>query len=261
VSPLSFVHGLGMSTKEGAGAKRSNDDFRGRSIFVRVPFMCDKCKFHHGEKWFVLKDSYLVYMNPNSALIGFPMLIDKAFSLEQGFRKTGTNNGIRIKNLQRSMIIKFEKDDERDVWFNALMNVKNKCLLSEQHSFNSYAPKRQQQYAQWLVIYFLSHLEFGFFLQNLNWRRIKLFLILNRFVNGQSYMEAVAKAILAAREEIFITDWWLSPELTLIRPCDDDSMRLDNLLGKRAVSFQDFLLLYNIFENIGRRNSCLCNGI
>ncbi|CAF4687298.1 unnamed protein product, partial [Rotaria magnacalcarata] len=58
---------------------------------------------HHGQKWFILKDSYLVYMNPNSALIGFPMLIDRAFSIEQGFRKTGTNNGIRIKNLQRSM--------------------------------------------------------------------------------------------------------------------------------------------------------------
>ncbi len=158
MSPLSFVHGLGMSIKEGAISKRSNDDFRGRSIFFRAPFVCDKFKFHHGQKWFVLKDSYLVYMNPYSALIGFPMLIDKAFSLEQGFKKTGTNNGIRIKNLQRSMIIKFEKEDERDFWFNSLINVKNKSILSEQHTFNSFAPQRQQQYAQWLVIYFFSTL-------------------------------------------------------------------------------------------------------
>jgi phospholipase D1/2 len=77
-------------------------------------------------------------------------------------------------------------------------------------------------------------------------------------------MESVAKAILAAREEIFITDWWLSPEIMLIRPSHDDSMRLDNLLGKRAVSFQIFHLSYNminIFENIGRRNSYLYYGI
>jgi len=77
-------------------------------------------------------------------------------------------------------------------------------------------------------------------------------------------MEAVAKAILAAREEIFITDWWLSPEIALIRPYNDDSMRLDNLLGKRAVSFLIFLLLYKIINQLktkGRRNSCLCNGI
>ena len=48
-------------------------------------------------------------------------------------------------------------------------------------------------------------------------------------------MESVAKALLTAKEEVFITDWWLSPEIMLIRPSDDDSFRLDNLLGKIAV--------------------------
>lgn len=138
-----------MSRKEGASSKRSNDDFRGRSIFLRAPFVCDKCKFHHGQKWFVLKDTYLVYLNPDSALVGFPMLIDRLYSLEKGFRKTGTNNGIRIKNLQRSMIIKFEKEDERDQWFQALLQMKNQSILTQQHPFNSFAPKRQHQYAQW----------------------------------------------------------------------------------------------------------------
>ena len=142
---------MGTSVKEGAIAKRSNDDFRGRSIFFRAPFMCDKCKFHHGQKWFILKDSYLIYTKPDSALVGFPMLIDRAFSLESGFRKTGTNNGIRIKNLQRSMIIKFDKEEERDSWLNALNDVKTKSILAEQHPFNSFAPKRQEQYAQWFV--------------------------------------------------------------------------------------------------------------
>ncbi len=179
MSPLSFANGLGISFQEGAILKRSNDDFRGRSIFLRVPFMCDNFKFHHGQKWFVLKDSYLVYLNPDSALIGFPMLVDKDFSLEQGFRKTGTNNGIRIKNLQRSMIIKFEKEDIKQFWFNSLTTIKNKSLLAEQHTFDSFAPRRQQQYAQWLVMYLLfiilyfeisitfylilSHWEFAFF--------------------------------------------------------------------------------------------------
>ena len=145
---------MAISSKEGAIAKRSKDDFRGRSIFLHAPFMCDKCKFHHGQKWFVLKDSYLVYMNPDSALVGFPMLMDTSFSIEQGFRKTGTNNGIRIKNLQRLMIIKFEKEEERNQWYDCLMTLKNKCLLTEKHYFNSFAPRRQQQHAQWFVILF-----------------------------------------------------------------------------------------------------------
>ncbi|CAM4792150.1 unnamed protein product [Rotaria magnacalcarata] len=49
-------------------------------------------------------------------------------------------------------------------------------------------------------------------------------------------MEAVAKAILAAREEILIACWLISPEVKLVRPYDDDdgSMRLVSLLNKRA---------------------------
>ena len=31
--------------------------------------------------------------------------------------------------------------------------------------------------------------------------------VLYRYVDGESYMAAVADAILAARDEIFITDW------------------------------------------------------
>lgn len=60
-------------------------------------------------------------------------------------------------------------------------------------------------------------------------------MMMFRFINGKSYMEAVAKALLTAKEEIFITDWWLSPEIMMIRPSDDDSFRLDNLLGRIAV--------------------------
>ncbi|CAF4429286.1 unnamed protein product [Rotaria sp. Silwood2] len=47
-------------------------------------------------------------------------------------------------------------------------------------------------------------------------------------------MEVVAKALLTAKEEVFITDWWLSSEIMLIRSTDDETFRLDNLLGKIA---------------------------
>jgi len=40
-----------------------------------------------------------------------------------------------------------------------------------------------------------------------------------------------------AKEEIFITDWWLSPEIHLKRGIGyDDSFRLDTLLKKKSVS-------------------------
>jgi phospholipase D1/2 len=61
-------------------------------------------------------------------------------------------------------------------------------------------------------------------------------------------MEAVAKALLTAKDEVFITDWWLSPEIMMIRPSDDETYRLDLLLGKIAVRFQLSLFFYKEFS-------------
>ena len=56
-----------------------------------------------------------------------------------------------------------------------------------------------------------------------------------RGIDGASYMAAVADAMEAARHEIFITDWWISPEIYLKRPYFNDYWRLDVLLKRKAV--------------------------
>ncbi|CAF5029158.1 unnamed protein product, partial [Rotaria sp. Silwood1] len=45
-------------------------------------------------------------------------------------------------------------------------------------------------------------------------------------------MLANAKALLTVKDDVFIIDWWLSPELMLIRPADEKTFRLDNILGR-----------------------------
>lgn len=58
------------------------------------------------------------------------------------------------------------------------------------------------------------------------------------FVDGSTYMSAVADAIDQAKEEIFIADWWLSPEIYLKRPAlQGHQWRLDSLLERKAVGF------------------------
>lgn len=57
-------------------------------------------------------------------------------------------------------------------------------------------------------------------------------------------MKAVAKALLTAKEEVFITDWWLSPEIMMIRPTKDDTYRLDNLLGAIAVKYSIYKVVF-----------------
>ncbi|CAF4014666.1 unnamed protein product [Adineta steineri] len=247
VSHLSFALGLGKSLQEGDLLKRSKNIHHEHSIFLRTPFLLDKYKSHHGRKWFVIKDSYFVNMKFDSIVDDIPMLVDPAFSIEQGFWKTKTKNGIRIENLQHLMIIKCQSEDERDVWFNSLLELKTTSIFTQQHRFFSFSPIRRQQYAQWFVKYF-----------RIVFSKSILFSIAKnkRFINGQSYTEALVKAILAAREEIFITDWWLSPEIMLIRPFQDDSMRLDNLLGRRAEEgIRIYVLIYNDIESTMGLNS------
>lgn len=57
------------------------------------------------------------------------------------------------------------------------------------------------------------------------------------FVDGADYMSAVADAMENAKEEIFIADWWLSPEIHMKRPIlNGDYWRLDKILQRKAVS-------------------------
>lgn len=56
-------------------------------------------------------------------------------------------------------------------------------------------------------------------------------------MDGADYMSAVADALENAKEEIFIADWWLSPEIHMKRPMlNGDYWRLDKILQRKAVS-------------------------
>ncbi|XP_051204018.1 phospholipase D zeta 1 isoform X2 [Lolium perenne] len=66
------------------------------------------------------------------------------------------------------------------------------------------------------------------------------------FIDGQAGFEAIASSIEHAKSEIFITGWWLCPELYLRRPFEHHgSSRLDALLEARAKQgVQIYILMY-----------------
>lgn len=77
----------------------------------------------------------------------------------------------------------------------------------QKNDYGSFVPKRKNNKAQW-------------------------------FVDGSSFMSAVADAIESAQEEIMIADWWLSPEIYMKRPVfEGNKWRLDTILQRKAVSY------------------------
>lgn len=59
----------------------------------------------------------------------------------------------------------------------------------------------------------------------------------NWFVDGCSYMSAIADVLESAHEEIMICDWWLSPEIYMKRPVvEGERWRLDKILQRKAVN-------------------------
>ncbi|XP_062197558.1 phospholipase D zeta 1-like isoform X2 [Phragmites australis] len=66
------------------------------------------------------------------------------------------------------------------------------------------------------------------------------------FIDGRAAFDAIASSIEEAKSEIFITDWWLCPELYLRRPFHyHGSSRLDILLESKAKQgVQIYILLY-----------------
>lgn len=79
------------------------------------------------------------------------------------------------------------KSDARTLkeFMESIERVKKSSPWVKQHRHNSYAPIRESTKAKW-------------------------------YVDGKDYFIAVSQAILSATSEIYIEDWWLSPELVSI---------------------------------------------
>lgn len=146
-------------------------------------------------------------MNPylNNSL-GYTMLVDRKFKCQMKI-KAGAYHAIEIKNDERSMVLKFKTSEQQKEWYTQILSMlenSGKCFHDSELLLNgSFAPIRENQKCKW-------------------------------YINAALYMEHVMAALNNAKEEIFITDWWLCPELFLKRPTNNYNNRLDMILLKKA---------------------------
>ncbi|KAM7403400.1 hypothetical protein PAMA_004043 [Pampus argenteus] len=217
ISQLSFIHDLGPKGLEGMIHKRSGGH--------RIPGMncCGQSQacYRWSKRWLVVKDSFLLYMKPDSGAISFVLLVDKEFSIKMDSKDTETKHGVRVDSLSRTLVFKCSSYRHARWWGQSIENfvrTHGKAFLRE-HRFGSFAQEQETIPAKW-------------------------------YVNGKTYMEDVADALEEAKEEIFITDWWLSPEIFLKRPVvEGNRWRLDCILKRKAQQgVRIFVMLYKEVE-------------
>ncbi|XP_053219095.1 phospholipase D2 [Podarcis raffonei] len=216
VSSLSFIPDLGQKGLEGMILKRSGGHrLQGLNCAGRHQFC-----YRWSKRWLVVKDSFLLYLKPESGVISFVLLFDTGFNIQVGKKPTETKHGVRIDNTCRSLILKCSSYRQACWWCQEITELaegKGRDFL-RLHRHQGFVPPRKETPARW-------------------------------FVNGAGYFAAVAEAVAQAKEEIFITDWWLSPEIYMKRPAQSDEWRLDLLLKHKAE--QGVRICVLLFKEVG----------
>ncbi|XP_022618041.1 phospholipase D2-like [Seriola dumerili] len=199
VGALSFITDLGPKGLEGPIFKRSGGH--------RIQGL--NCTGHHqfcfrwSRRWLVVKDSFLMYMNRDNGCINFVLLFDPEFKVKVGRAYTDTKYGVCFENFTRSLIIKCSSYRQAHWWSHEINRLAESSDFLKVQRFEGFAPPRENTLTKW-------------------------------YVNGSSYFADLADALEQAKEEIFITDWWLSPEVFLKRPATDNYWRLDEILKRKA---------------------------
>ncbi|XP_067950671.1 phospholipase D1-like [Watersipora subatra] len=214
LSPLSFRKHSGEKFHENFVQKRSGG--RRFSSVLACVFLSAAL---WNKRWLVLKDSYICYLRSDN-VIADVMLFDQDFGeVKVGFTQTKIRHGILITNTTRELAIKTNSHHKTRYWAQSIQQVADACEYVHPAPHRSFAPQRKE----------LAH-----------W-----------YVDAVNYFEDVASALQSAREEIFITDWWLTPELFLRRPVVHlgAPSRLDRILHSKAEQgVKVYILLYKEIE-------------
>uniref|UniRef100_A0A3Q4I5E6 Phospholipase n=1 Tax=Neolamprologus brichardi TaxID=32507 RepID=A0A3Q4I5E6_NEOBR len=214
ISPLSFVSDLGPKGLEGYILKRSG----GHRILGLNCIGHHQICFRWSRRWLVVKDSFLLYMKRDSGSIDFVLLFDPEFKTKVGRADTGTKYGVCFENFNRNLIIKCNGYRQSQWWNSEIKRLAETCDFLKTHRFEGFAPPRENTLTKW-------------------------------YVNGSGYFADLADALEQAKEEIFITDWWLSPEVFLKRPATNNYWRLDEILKRKAeMGVKVCVLLYKEVE-------------
>ncbi|XP_050380280.1 phospholipase D zeta 1-like isoform X2 [Argentina anserina] len=235
VSRLSFLQEYGPKLKEGYVMVKHLPNYSGANSDVAscAGFFLNCCSNNWLKVWAVLKPGFLALLDDPFDTELLDIIIFNAVPSLNGSGGSGKHLASHVKErnplrytftvASGSHSLRFRTTSNAKVkdWVNAINDagLRPHEGWCHPHRFSSFAPPRgltdDGSQAQW-------------------------------FIDGEAAFEAIASSIEGAKSEIFITGWWLCPELYLRRPfCSNSSSRLDALLEAKAKEgVQIYILLY-----------------
>lgn len=191
-------------------------------------------KNRHTPKWFLVRHSYIVCVDsPDGMFIYDVFLFDSDFSVQSSkpLQKDGKDKKIgktakeiakhpqhhRLKLVNSERRLKLLARNERVLhqFEESIRSITDSSPWCQKNRFDSFAPVRDNCFAQWLV-------------------------------DGRDHMWVVSRALDQAKDVIYIHDWWLSPELYMRRPAAiSQKWRLDRTLKRKAEQgVKIFIIVY-----------------
>ena len=198
VSVLSF-DGTSKKRKEGYVNKRTG----GRVGNDKKCFNCSKYCRRLQKRWLIVRDNMVGYLsNHMKGNLHEVLMFKGKFEVLKGLRDTGYDDGISITTQTRKFYFRAGSARKMEEWFSEIQSAKKESeWTKEDHRFESSFPIRYNNKVRW-------------------------------FVDGLWYFNEVCESLIKARREVFITDWWLSPELYLKRPSSKfDRSQVCEVLG------------------------------
>ena len=135
-------------------------------------------------RYFIVKDDLLYYKEQIDSADGKnTYFFDKDFDIQRIGR-----DQIEINNSSLTLVLKFKTVFEREIWYNEI-NTRAQLSLKilKDNKYKAYTNEKTKNKAHW-------------------------------FSDGEKYFADLAQKLNEAQSTIFMTDWWMSPEVWLVRP-------------------------------------------
>ena len=170
---------------EGYALKRQ-EPYCLKNILTKIGPCLECLVYKYQKKWIIVKDDSIYYSDKSDSVKGNNVyFFTDSMRIERSKKKI-----LIITGAGPELILKFSSFYERELWCNEItLRMEKLKQIIEKNAYGAYTNEKLNNKAYW-------------------------------FVDGKDYFLDLKEKLEAAKETIFITDWWMSPELWLERPID-----------------------------------------